>query len=361
MAHKLRTPINAKMIIDQFPQLFKSHEGNLQKFVQAISDPDEAHPDHLCFAHTPQSIISLNGKSPGIVVLPLKFMGQKMEFSAEAILYSPLSDWALAEILHSFVRQTPLQPRKSQGIHASAYIHPSAEIGNGVDIGPFAVIGEGVTIGDGSSVGPHAVIESHASIGENVVVHPHVYIGPDCILSDRVEIQSFTTIGKEGFGYAHNQLGHHRRIPHLGKVILGNDVHIGASCTLDRGTLGNTIIGEGTRIDNQCHIAHNCVIGKHCLITARFTMAGSSEIGDHFVCGGLTTVTGHVKVGHNVRVAALSVISKNLAEAGEYGGYPLQTLKEFLKTKASSTSVPELRKRVNQLWEQAFSKNSEKL
>jgi UDP-3-O-[3-hydroxymyristoyl] glucosamine N-acyltransferase len=197
-------------------------------------------------------------------------------------------------------------------------------------------------------------VENNAKIGKEATLHPHVYIGHSCEIGSFCEIMPQAVIGSEGFGYAHDEKGNHFRIPHTGKVVLEDDVHIGAGTAIDRGTIEDSVIGRGTKIDNQVHLAHNTVVGKNGLITAQCVTAGSSQIGDNFICGGKTAITGHIKVTDNVNVAGFSAISNNVKEGGQYGGYPLVPLKQHLKIKASSVHLPELRKQMNRVLRKLF-------
>jgi UDP-3-O-[3-hydroxymyristoyl] glucosamine N-acyltransferase len=236
---------------------------------------------------------------------------------------------------------------------------PSAQVDPSAAIGPYAVIGPDVVIGRHTTIGAHSIVEQGSSIGDETVIHPSVYIGHSVQIGNRCEIYPNTTIGKEGYGYAHDQKGNHYKIPHQGGVVLEDDVHIGANCAIDRGTFGETRIEFGTKIDNQCHIGHNCKIGRNGLLTAHLAMAGSSEVGDNFICGGKTAITGHIKITNNVQLAALSGVGKNIDQPGQYGGNPLLPLQEFIKTKVALTHLTEMRKQVNRLMQKVFPEGKE--
>ncbi|MBX9769071.1 MAG: UDP-3-O-(3-hydroxymyristoyl)glucosamine N-acyltransferase, partial [Bdellovibrionales bacterium] len=164
-------------------------------------------------------------------------------------------------------------------------------------------------------------------------------------------VQPHSTIGSPGFGFATDQQGLHHPIPQIGFVQIDSDVSIGANCAIDRGTFGPTRIGSGTKIDNFAHIAHNCEIGKNCMITAGIIIAGSSKLGDWVVTGGSVRITDHVEIASKVQLGGNSAVTKDVPTAGAYGGHPLQPLKEYLRTTSSLPHLPEIRKTLNRILE----------
>lgn len=256
----------------------------------------------------------------------------------------------MRETLNGFFQKTPYVNSDCEApIHATAIIHPSANLGEGVRVGPYAIISKNVTIADGAAIGAHAVVETGATIGRKTVLHPFTYIGHDCVLGAECEIHPSTTIGKEGFGYAHDAQNNHYKIPHTGRVVLGDRVQIGASVTIDRGTFGDTRIDDGAILDNRIHIAHNVEIGANSIITAGFVIAGSSKIGKNFLTGGCTSVTGHIKIADNVQLAGVSVVRKDITKPGAYGGNPLLPMNEFLRAMVFMNNVPKLAKKLRSL------------
>ncbi len=235
------------------------------------------------------------------------------------------------------------------GVHPSAHIAQSVALGKNVTIGPGACVDENCVIGENVYIGPNSVIEAGCQIGEGSHIFPLVFLGHDTIVGKNCKIQSNTSIGTDGFGYGATDKGEHIFKPHLGNVILHDNVDIGAGVFIDRGTYENSEIGEGTKIDNNCHFGHNIILGKHNLVTGGFIAAGSVTIGDHCVIGGRTTVTGHIKIASQVMLAGLSGVSKSILKPGMYGGYPLQSLKASLKTVASLPHLPDLRKVIKKL------------
>jgi UDP-3-O-[3-hydroxymyristoyl] glucosamine N-acyltransferase len=233
--------------------------------------------------------------------------------------------------------------------HPTAVVHAQASIGADVFLGPYCVIGTGAVIGDGCLIGAHAVVENHARIGARTVIHPHVFVGFNCEVGVDCEIHPHSTIGSDGFGYSMGLDGRPLKISHLGNVKIGDRVEIGSNCAVDRATLTSTHIRSGTKLDNICHVAHNCDLGEDGLYTAGFMTGGSTKIGRHFSTGGGTVVTAHVTLADNVALAGRSTVTNDIHEAGRYGGYPLQPLTQAMKTVASIGQLNELRRNLNKV------------
>ncbi|MCC6138171.1 MAG: UDP-3-O-(3-hydroxymyristoyl)glucosamine N-acyltransferase, partial [Bdellovibrionaceae bacterium] len=255
----------------------------------------------------------------------------------------------MANIKKDIFLATPFRnshlPRRALNI----FVPSSAKVAETATLGPGVVLGENVVIGENTYIGANTVIEQNVSIGNNCTLHPLVYVGHSCSIGNNCEILPNTSIGTDGFGYAHDEKWNHYRIPHSGRVILEDDVHVGSNCSIDRGSIEDSIIGRGTKIDNQCHLAHNSVLGRNCLITANFAMAGSSKIGNNFVTGGSTSVTGHITITDNVQVGGMSGVTKSITEPGQYGGFPLQKMQDYLRTKAAIAKIAEMRETLRAL------------
>ena len=239
--------------------------------------------------------------------------------------------------------------RFGQGVHATAQIHPTAKLGKNVAIDAFAVIGADAHIGDHCLIGAHTVVESGAKIGASTILHPHVFIGASSELGQSCEVHPHTSIGSDGFGFAQSPDGKRHKIPQLGKVILENFVEVGSGCAIDRATLSETRIGEGSKFDNHCHVAHNCTIGKHNVFAAGFMIAGSSQIGDGCSFGGGCVVADHVKIGNQCHFGGLSGVHNDVLQPGVYAGYPLQPLKDNMRTMANLVRLTEMRKQLAQV------------
>ena len=343
----MNTPLHK--IIDKFQSLIAFHSGTLDISIERTDKAGTSNSKAMVFATSLEDLNAALKSKAAVVVVNSKFK-EKLAVTDKTILLSPNPYLALALIGQEFFA---LKANKSsyskENIHPSAIIGENAKIGENTKIGPSTTIGNNVSIGSNTIIGANTTIESNTSIGDDCHIHSQVFIAHATELKNKVEVHPQTSIGTEGYGYAHDEEGNHYRIPHYGIVILEDDVHIGAGFCIDRGVFDNTVIGKGTKIDNHGHIAHNNKIGENCLITAGFIVAGSSTIGNRFVSGGRVSMQGHTAVTDDVQAAGLTVISKDIDKPGLYAGYPIQSHRDHLKTAASLPFVPELRKQVKKL------------
>jgi UDP-3-O-[3-hydroxymyristoyl] glucosamine N-acyltransferase len=232
----------------------------------------------------------------------------------------------MAKLLAHFHRAEP----RVEGIHSTAVVAPDAVIGRGVTIDAHAVIGDGVTIGDDCWIGAGTVIGPHSTLGRAVRVYPTVVIYQRVNIGDRVTLHAGARIGREGFGFLPGN-GQVMRIPHVGKCVLENDVEIGANSCIDRGSVDDTIIGAGTKIDNLVHVAHNVRIGRMCFIAAQVGVAGSARIGDGVQLGGQVGIGGHVTVGSRARLAGQAGVIGDVPADATWSGYPARPHREQLR------------------------------
>jgi UDP-3-O-[3-hydroxymyristoyl] glucosamine N-acyltransferase len=239
------------------------------------------------------------------------------------------------------------------GIHPRASVDPSAFISpTRSRVHPGAVIMAGARIGDGSEIGPNCVIGEHVVIGGDCRIMANATIRERCVLGQRVIVQPGAVIGADGYGYELVN-GRHQKIEQVGIVEIGDDVEIGANTTIDRARFGKTLIGEGTKIDNLCQIAHNVVIGKHCLIVSQTGISGSTHLGDFVICGGQVGIVGHVKIGDRAILAARTGATCDLAPDVVYSGKPALPIREEQKIQAFVRRLPKLVERVKALEETA--------
>ncbi len=235
------------------------------------------------------------------------------------------------------------------GIDPTAVISPTAKLdGTKVYVGPNAVIEDQAVIGDGCSIGAGACIERLARMGENCVIHANAVVKQRCLLGNRVVIHSCAAVGTDGFGYE-LQNGRHVKIDQVGIVQIDDDVEVGSCTTIDRARFGRTWIGEGTKIDNLVQIAHNCVIGKHCILCGQVGISGSTRLGDYVVMAGQVGVAGHLTIGSQTTFLAKSGLTKDYPEPGAYTGYPAKPLIEGRRMLTYPARVPELLDRIKEL------------
>jgi UDP-3-O-[3-hydroxymyristoyl] glucosamine N-acyltransferase len=217
----------------------------------------------------------------------------------------------------------------ADGISDRAIVHPSARIEGSVTVDPAAVIGPRAEIGGGTTIGPGVVIGPDVAIGRNCTIGAGASI-THALIGDRVIVHAGARIGQDGFGYLPGPQGH-QKIPQVRRVIVQDDVEIGANATIDRGSTRDTVIGEGTKIDNLVQIAHNVTIGRHCLIASQVGISGSCQIGDFVMMGGQVGLADHVTVGSGAMIAAQSGVMNDIPAGAKWGGFPAQSAREWMK------------------------------
>jgi UDP-3-O-[3-hydroxymyristoyl] glucosamine N-acyltransferase len=342
--------VSCEQLLSSLPDLFKSVSGDPKANISRVASPDNAKPGSLCFCANPKAIAQGLESEATALVLPVKAATEvESKRGNKTLIFASNVERAMAATINKYFLETPYKDNSVDGVHPTAIVHKSAEIGTGVRVGPHAFIGAGTKLGANVFIGANAVVEANVTVGENTVIHPLAYVGHGSQIGARCELLPNSTVATEGFGYAHDEKGNHYRIPHQGIVVLEDGVHLGANSTIDRATFHETRIGAGTIIDNMCHIAHNCKVGRNSVLVAKFGMAGSAKAGANFVAGGDTNVIGHIEICDQVTIAGMSGVTKSITEPGQYGGYPLVSLQQYLKTKAAMANLPEMRKQLSAL------------
>jgi UDP-3-O-[3-hydroxymyristoyl] glucosamine N-acyltransferase len=249
--------------------------------------------------------------------------------------------------------QTKYQEMKNEnlvGIQSPCFIASTAKLGEQNFVAAFAYIGENVKTGNNVKIFPNAVIGENVSIGNNVTIHAGVIIYSDCVLGNNITIHSGSIIGSDGFGFAPKADGSYQKIPQLGNVIIEDDVEIGSNTTIDRATIGSTIIKKGVKIDNLIQIAHNVEIGENTVIAAQVGISGSTKIGKGVMMGGQSGTIGHIVIADGIKIAARTGITKDFKEAGiTLSGYPAREQSAFLRAQVAQKNLPALEKRVKEL------------
>ncbi|KHD87235.1 MAG: UDP glucosamine N-acyltransferase [Bdellovibrio sp. ArHS] len=315
--------------------------GTLQAVAVKVLPPEKADKQSLIFVSKKEQLeAALNAEAP--IIVAHKSLALPADSKA-TFFQTPNVQLAMAAILPLFDGKMNRFNQETK-IHPTAFVHPTAHLGKNVGVGPFAVIGEQAKIGDGCTIGAHTVIECFAEIGDHTILHPQVFIGAYCTLGSHCEIHPHTTIGADGFSFAMAKDGTHKKIPQIGRVVIGNHVELGANCAIDRAALTETRIGNGTKMDNFCHVAHNVVIGDNCVIAAGFKVAGSSTIGNNCMFGGEAAISDHIHVTDKVMLAGRAAVTNDVLQPGAYGGYPLEPLRDSLKTLANKAHLTRIRK-----------------
>lgn len=236
------------------------------------------------------------------------------------------------------------------GIEEYCFIHPTAKLGKDVYIGSFAYIGSNVKIGDGSKIYPNTYVADNVIIGKNVTLYAGVKVYFNCEIGDKSIIHSGAIIGADGFGFVPDGQGSYRKVSQIGNVIVEEDVEIGSNTTVDRATMGSTIIRKGVKLDNLIQIAHNVEIGANTVIAAQTGISGSTKIGENCVIGGQVGIVGHITIANGSNIGAKSGVNNSIKEENmSWNGVPLGTYRDSLKTQVVMKRLPELEKRILEL------------
>ena len=240
------------------------------------------------------------------------------------------------------------EPERPQGKHPSAFVDEAALVSEDASVGPNCTVEAGAVIGAGAKLVANVFVGSGCRIGADCLLQPGVVIYAGCTVGDRVRIHSNTVIGSDGFGYAQDG-PEHVKVPQIGSVIIEDDVEIGSNTSIDRGALGDTVIGAGTKIDNQVQIAHGVKVGKGAVLVSQTGISGSSTIGDHTVLAGKVGVVGHIAIGDRILIMGDSVVTKSLDKPGRYAGNPAVPHMQYQRQLARMRNLPDLAARVKAL------------
>jgi UDP-3-O-[3-hydroxymyristoyl] glucosamine N-acyltransferase len=297
--------------------------------LRAVRPLDTAGPHDLAYMDNPRYVEQLSATRAGAVILSQRYAKQAPAGTVALVVRDPQRAYArcLAEMTPSATR--PRSLFEAQGVGPGAFIHPTARLEPGVTVDPGVVIGPRAEIGSGTIIAAGAVIGPDCRIGRDVSIGAHVSV-QFALIGNRVILHPGVRIGQDGFGFAMGAQGH-LKVPQIGRVIIQDDVEIGANTTVDRGATRDTIIGEGTKIDNLVQIAHNVVIGRHCVIVSQTGISGSVTIEDGVVLGGQVGMIGHITIGAGAQIAASSNVATDVPPGVRWGGTPAKPIREWMR------------------------------
>lgn len=301
----------------------------------------EALEDDVTFFGNAKYLPALKACRAGAVLVPEDFG----EAVTPAVIRVENPSAAFTRVVERFA---PPPVRRFPGVHPSAIVGEGVQFGVDVSIGPCVVIEDGVTIGAGSTIGAHGFLGQESRVGDSCLLHARVTLGARCLLGNRVIVQSGAVIGSDGFGYEFTG-GQHVKVPQIGIVQVDDDVEIGANATIDRARFGRTWLQQGTKIDNLVQVAHNVVVGRHCILVAQVGISGSARLGNYVTLAGQVGVVGHIEIGDQVIVGAQSGVSKSLSPGEAYMGSPAVPAKDFREDVAQVRRLGRLVARVKRL------------
>ena len=320
-------------------------EGEATAVVEQFGKIESAMPGEISFLANPKYEDFLYTTKASVIIVNETLVLKKK--IAATLIRVPDAYAAFATLL------TKYQEMKNEnlvGIQSPSFIASTAKLGEQNFVAAFAYIGENVKTGNNVKIFPSAVIGENVSIGNNVTIHAGVIIYSDCVLGNNITIHAGSIIGSDGFGFAPNADGSYQKIPQLGNVIIEDDVEIGSNTTIDRATIGSTIIKKGVKIDNLIQIAHNVEIGENTVIAAQVGISGSTKIGKGVMMGGQSGTIGHIVIADGIKIAARTGITKDFKEAGiTLSGYPAREQSAFLRAQVAQKNLPALEKRVKEL------------
>lgn len=316
--------------------------------ITSVAKIEDAGPHDLTFLANPKYEKFVAGTKASAMLVSRSF-GSGTKNVPGSLTLIRVDDPYVA-FLHVLKRLTPAVDPFSTGIHPTAVISPTAKLGTQVDIGALAVVGDGAIIGDKTRIGHGCVVGTRAEVGSGCLLYPHVTIYHQCRLGNRVTIHAGTVIGSDGFGFAPTQDGNYEKIPQLGIVVIEDDVEIGSNCSVDRATLGATVIRKGAKLDNLIQVAHNVVIGENTVIAAQTGISGSTKIGRNVMVAGQVGFAGHIEIADKTVILAQSGIPNSISEPGKvYFGYPAKERGKAMRIEAALRSLPEMARELTRL------------
>ena len=317
-------------------------EGNPEIKVNTVAKIEEGHAGALSFLANPKYEQYIYTTKSSVVLVNKSFVPSSA--IAATLIKVENAYEAFATLLHLVDQSRP----KKKGIHASAIIEKSAKIGSDVYIGPYAYIGENCVIGNGCSVYPQVYIGDSTKLGDNTTLYSGVKVYHECVIGEGCIIHSGTVIGSDGFGFAPQSENEYMKIPQLGNVVLEDHVEIGANVTIDRATMGSTIIRRGVKLDNLIQIGHNVEVGENTVMASQTGISGSTKIGKNCMFGGQVGLAGHIKIANGTKIGAQAgILSEIKEENTAIIGSPAIEIKNFMRSSILFRKLPDLAKKID--------------
>ena len=320
-------------------------EGDAQVTVSSFGKIEEAVDGQISFLANPKYEEYLYNTKASVIIINQQLVLKKPV--TNTLIRVPDAYTGFARLLTMYQQMKTMQ---LQGIQQPSYIHSSAKLGEDVFVGAFAYLDEGVDIGVNVKIFPGAVLGKDVKVGHNTIIHAGVKIYHGCVIGNNVIIHAGAVIGSDGFGFAPQADGSFQKVPQIGNVVIEDEVEIGANTTIDRATMGSTIIKMGAKIDNLVQIAHNVEVGCNTVIAAQTGVSGSTKIGKSVMIGGQTGIAGHITIADGSKINGQSGITKSVKESNRtLTGTPADDFTRFFRAQAQLKNLPDLEKRVKEL------------
>lgn len=321
-------------------------EGDENVKVSTLSKIEEGEPGSLCFISNPKYENFLYKTAASVVIVAKSFKLSQAFNSTLIKVDDPYSAFSMVlEKYNEFLNAS----QKQSGIDPSALVDSSAVLEEGVYVGPFCYVGPNVKIAKGTQLVAQNYIGADSSIGANCVFYPGVRVYKESNIGNRVIIHSNSVIGSDGFGFAPQSDGSYNKIAQIGNVIIEDDVEIGANTTIDRATMGSTIIRKGVKLDNLIQIAHNVELGAHTVVAAQTGISGSTKVGEHSLIGGQVGIAGHLNLARKTQIGAKAGINFDTEENKQWHGSPAQPLKEWMRSSVIFRKLPDVDRKVREM------------
>ncbi|HET9746342.1 MAG TPA: UDP-3-O-(3-hydroxymyristoyl)glucosamine N-acyltransferase [Chitinophagaceae bacterium] len=319
-------------------------EGDANASVRSFGKIEEAENGQLAFLANPKYEEYLYSTKASVLII-----NDSLELKqpvAATLIRVPDAYSAFATLLGTYQK---MMQQQLAGVQEPSYVSKSASCGQNVFIGAFAYLGENVRVGNNTKIYPNVYLGNNVKIGDNSIIHPGVKIYHDCLIGNNVVIHAGTVIGSDGFGFAPQADGSFQKVPQIGNVVVEDNVEIGANTTIDRATIGSTIIKSGAKLDNLIQIAHNVEIGNSTVVAAQAGISGSTKVGKGVMIGGQVGIVGHINIGDGAKINAQSGVSKSIDPGKAVTGSPAHDYTSALRSQAISRKLPELEKRIKEL------------
>jgi len=319
-------------------------EGDPNASVNSFGKIEEAKQGQLAFLANPKYEDYLYSTQASVIIINDSL--QLKQAVTATLIRVPDPYTAFATLLSKYQEMITQQ---LSGIQQPSYVSKTASHGQNVFIGAFAYLGENVNVGNNTKIFPQVFLGDNVKVGNNTIIHPGVKIYKDCVIGNNVTIHAGVVIGSDGFGFAPQADGSFKKVPQIGNVVIEDDVEIGANTTIDRATIGSTIIKAGVKLDNLVQIAHNVEVGNNSVIAAQAGVSGSTKLGKAVMVGGQAGIVGHLQIGDGAKINAQSGVSKSIEPGKAVTGSPAHDYTATLRSQALSRNLPELEKRIKEL------------